>query len=77
MATIITCDGGCGAQSPDYTVKRGGPHVANGWLRVRAASNVRFREDWDHDDKLFCDTCAKRVREALRPTTPNPQQEGR
>lgn len=67
MATIIVCDGGCGAQSPDYTVKRGGPHVANGWFHVRAGHKRAFERLNEHDDKLYCDACSPRIIAAMKP----------
>lgn len=77
MATIITCDGGCGAHSPDYSVRRGGPHVANGWLRVRAEKRLRFDEGGEHSDKLFCESCEPRILAALKPIQPaNPPTSG-
>lgn len=63
MATIILCDGGCGAQSPDPFTRN---HVANQWLRVRAEKNTRFDHAHESDDKLFCDTCAVPVKAALQ-----------
>ena len=70
MATIIICDGGCGAQSPDYNVTRGGPHVANGWLRVIAGRRKAFDLAVSADEaKLFCDACAPRIEAAMNPNT--------
>lgn len=65
MATVIICDGGCGAQSPDPATRL---HIANHWLRVRTRTN----RDWDQasgcDDLLFCKSCASRVEAALKAT---------
>ena len=66
MATLIVCDGGCGAHSPDYTVK-GGPHIANGWLKVRAGRPKYPRDLSEADEKVFCDNCAPRVLAAIEP----------
>lgn len=70
MATIIICDGGCGAQSPDYVNRSYGPHVANGWLKVRAGRPRAGAELSSHDEKLFCNKCAPRVLAALEPKAP-------
>jgi hypothetical protein len=64
MATIIVCDGGCGAQSPDPKTRL---HNANGWLRVRSDVNTRFRYGDRWNDKLFCDACSPRVIKAMEP----------
>lgn len=69
MATILVCDGGCGAQSPD---PQSGSHVGNNWLRVRAEINHRFKDGERWDDKLFCKACTERVGAALKP---QPKQE--
>ena len=62
MSTIIVCDGGCGAQSPD----KSGLYVANHWLTVRAGPALKFERLGKYDDKVFCDDCAKRVTDAMR-----------
>lgn len=62
MATVIVCDGGCGAQSPD---PKSHLHEANHWLRVRSGTNVDFELFGEYDDKLFCKSCAVRVTKAL------------
>lgn len=67
MATLIVCDGGCGAHSPDFVNHRRGPHIANGWLKVRAG-RPRAREELSKwDEKVFCDECAPRVLDAIAP----------
>jgi len=66
MGTIIVCDGGCGAQSPDPKTRL---HDANHWLRIRAAKNLDFERRWKGDDLLFCDACKPRVIAALAPLT--------
>lgn len=64
MATIIVCDGGCGAQSPD---PKSGLHVANKWFEV-LAGYPRAGDRLDrHEKKQFCENCAPRVRDALKP----------
>lgn len=62
MATIIVCDGGCGAQSPDPKTKL---FVANNWLTVRAGYRRAFEELGKHGDRQFCDKCAPRVIAAI------------
>ena len=64
MATVIICDGGCGAQSPDPKTRL---HEANHWLRVRAEDNHRWQRASEHDDLLFCKSCSARVKAALQP----------
>ena len=63
MATVIICDGGCGAQSPDPATRL---HVANDWLRVRTRTNRYWDQASEHDDLLFCKSCAPRVEAALK-----------
>lgn len=61
MATFIKCDGDCGRESPD---PKTGLHIANQWLRVRAAKNTEFPKH-EHRDRYYCDDCARPVRECL------------
>lgn len=63
MATILVCDGGCGAQSPDPKSRL---HVANGWLKVRAGYPRAGDELSKHDERIYCRDCAARVIEAMR-----------
>ncbi len=63
MATVIICDGGCGAQSPD---PKSGLHEANHWLRVRTGENRSFERVSKYDDLLFCKSCSPRIVTALK-----------
>ncbi len=65
MAYLTTCDGGCGAISPDPKTRL---HVANRWFVVRAGyRHEGFARQDERDDKLFCKACAQRVIAALQP----------
>ena len=62
--TILVCDGGCGAQSPDPATRL---HEASNWFRVRAEINARFERVSAHNDLLFCRKCSPSVVAALEP----------
>jgi hypothetical protein len=61
MGKITTCSG-CRKQSPDIDT---GLHVANGWLRVLAASNMTYAVLKKNDAFTFCDDCANPITSAI------------
>lgn len=61
MATIIVCDGGCKAQSPDAE----GLHVANEWIAIEV--RVYGRAPGPQPEKIFCETCWARIKQAMQP----------
>jgi len=62
MTKQIKCDGGCGAVSPDPET---GLHVANGWIRVLAASNMTYAVLKKNEARTFCDDCSVPITNAI------------
>lgn len=70
MATILVCDGGCGAQSPDPQTRL---YVANGWLKVRAGYPPAGDEMTRHDEHIYCRQCAGPIITAMNVKLPLPK----